>query len=222
MIDPAAVAERVQEVRSRISSAGSDPDQVRLIAVTKGFGPEAVAAAVAAGVADVGENYAQELLAKWAHSQILGAEVRWHFIGRLQTNKVRGLLGVVDCWQSVDRLTLVKELAARAGGARILVQVNVSGERQKGGCPPVEGPALVERAAALGLDVLGLMALGPDGPPEMARPGFRMLATMAGELGLRELSMGMTEDLEVAVEEGSTMIRVGRALFGPRPGRSGD
>ena len=203
-------------VRSRIADAGG-AGRVRLVAVTKGFGPEAVSAAVAAGVDDVAESYAQELLAKAAAA----APPRWHFVGRLQANKVRALAGTVALWQSVDRHRLVDELARRAPGARVLVQVDVTGEPSKGGCRPAEAPALVERAAAAGLQPTGLMAVGPLGPPEAARPGFRALAALADRLGLAERSMGMSADLEVAVQEGATMVRVGTALFGPRPPRAG-
>ena len=188
-----------------------------LVAVTKGFGPEVVAAAVAAGVEDVGESYAQELVAKAAAV----TPPRWHFVGRLQANKVRALAGTVELWQSVDRPRLVDELARRVPGAKVLVQVDVTGEPSKGGCPPGDVPALVERAAGAGLDPRGLMAVGPLGPPEEARPGFRALVGLADRLGLAERSIGMSGDLEVAVQEGATMVRVGTALFGPRPPRPG-
>jgi len=187
------------------------------VAVTKGFGPEVVAAAVAAGVEDVGESYAQELVAKAAAV----TPPRWHFVGRLQANKVRALAGTVELWQSVDRPRLVDELARRVPGAKVLVQVDVTGEPSKGGCPPGDVPALVERAAGAGLDPRGLMAVGPLGPPEEARPGFRALVGLADRLGLAERSIGMSGDLEVAVQEGATMVRVGTALFGPRPPRPG-
>jgi pyridoxal phosphate enzyme (YggS family) len=206
----------VAAVRARIAEAGG-ADRVRLVAVTKGFGPEVVAAAVAAGVDDVAESYAQELLAKAAVVDV----PRWHFVGRLQANKVRALAPTVALWQSVDRPRLVDEVARRAPGASVLVQVDVTGEPSKGGCPPAEAPALVERAAAAGLEPTGLMAVGPLGPPEAARPGFRALAALADRLGLAERSMGMSADLEVAVQEGATMVRVGTALFGPRPPRAG-
>jgi pyridoxal phosphate enzyme (YggS family) len=216
VIAPDAVAERVAAVRERIAAAGGTG--VTLVAVTKGFGPEAVAAAVAAGVEDVGESYAQELLAK---AEAVPDPPRWHFVGRLQTNKVRALAGTVATWQSVDRDALGDELARRAPGARVLVQVDVSGEPTKGGCPPAQVPALVERLAAAGLEVVGLMAVGPLGPAEAARPGFRSLTALADQLGLAQRSMGMSGDLEVAVQEGATMVRVGTALFGPRPPRTG-
>jgi pyridoxal phosphate enzyme (YggS family) len=208
------VAERVAAVRERVAGAGGE-GRVTIVAVTKGFGPDAVAAAVAAGLDDVGESYAQELLTKAGAV----APPRWHFVGRLQANKVRSLVGTVSLWQSVDRPRLVDELARRAPGARVLVQVDVSGEPSKGGCPPAEVPALVERASAAGLEPAGLMAVGPLGPPEDARPGFRAVTALADRLGLPERSMGMSADLEVAVQEGSTMVRVGTALFGQRPPR---
>lgn len=204
------VAGRLQEVRARIAAAGGDLERVRVVAVTKTFGADAVRAAVAAGLADCGESRAQELLAK--APEVDGA--RWHFVGRLQTNKVRLLAGVVSLWQSVDRPDVVDEIARRAPGARILVQVNVSAEPQKGGCEPAEVAALVSSARDSGLEVAGLMCVPAAEEP---RAGFRLLRSLADDLGLEERSMGMSGDLEVAVEEGSTMVRVGTALFGPRP-----
>jgi pyridoxal phosphate enzyme (YggS family) len=213
------VRRRVSEVRKRIASVG-DPASVRIIAVTKGFGANAVDAALRAGITDIGESYAQELVAKAAEVTRDGANI--HLIGRLQTNKVRQLTDVVDVWQTVDRATLGDEIAKRAPGAKVLLQVNVTGEPQKGGCAPHEAPHLVRRLKQSGLEVLGLMTVGIAGPPEVARPGFAMLNRLADDLGLVERSMGMTDDLEVAVEEGSTMVRIGRALFGDRPRPKGD
>ena len=209
------VAERLAVVRSRIETAGGSPDTVRVVAVTKGFGPDAVDAALAAGVTDLGESYADELVAK---SSAPGGPRRWHFLGRVQRNKVRRLAGLVSLWQGVDRVAAGREIARRAPGAAVLVQLNVSGEEQKFGCGFGDAPALVDDLRELGLDVRGLMAVGPTGPPELARPGYRRLARLAERLGLGERSMGMTDDLEVAVEEGSTIVRVGRALFGARSG----
>lgn len=227
-VDPAAVAERIAAVRRRVTAAGGDPAAVALLAVTKGFGADAPAAALAAGVADLGESYAQELVAKAAAVADLGAPAdarvgapRWHVIGRLQRNKVRSLAGLVSLWQSVDRLDLGLEIARRAPGAAVLVQLDLTGEPQKGGCPPGEAAALVARLGDEGLDVRGLMGIGPAGDPEAARPGFRRLARTADDLGLPVRSMGMSGDLEVAVQEGATMVRVGRALFGPRAPRAG-
>lgn len=207
------VALKVDEVRSRIHAAVGGRRPVRLVAVTKGFGPEVVQAVLAAGVTDIGESYAQELVAKAA--AVPGA--RWHFVGRLQSNKVRRMASLVELWQSIDRPELAAELGRRAPGARALVQVDVCGGRGRGGCDPRDTPELVDQLRQAGVDVTGLMAVGAVGPPEQARPGFRLLSELADQLHLPERSMGMSSDLEVALEEGSTMVRVGRALFGPRP-----
>jgi pyridoxal phosphate enzyme (YggS family) len=219
--DAAAAGAAVAAVRRRIAAAGGDPAAIRLVAVTKGQPVDAVRAALAAGVADVGENYAQELVAKAEAGGVDGA--RWHFIGRLQRNKVRLVAPFVALWQSVDRLSLAAEIADRAPGAAVLLQVDVTGEEQKGGCRPAFLPALLEGSRDLGLDVRGLMAVGPAGPPEAARPGFRLLRDLADRHGLEERSMGMSGDLAVAVAEGATMVRIGTALFGERPrvGRGG-
>ena len=215
MIEATTVAARLEEVRARITAAGGDVDAVTVVAVTKGFDSTAAQAAVAVGLQQVGENYAQELLAK--APEVAGAS--WHFLGRLQRNKVRSLAPVVSLWQSIDRVELADELARRAPGAAVLVQVNVSGETPKGGCAPAQAPALVDELRRRGLDVRGLMAVGPAGPVEEARRAFRALANQARTLDLHHVSMGMTDDLEVAVQEGSTMLRIGRALFGPRQPR---
>ncbi len=215
--------ERLASVRRRIEAAGGG-DQVRVLAVTKGFGADAVRAALGVGLARVGENYAQELVAKadeLAADPAPGPNPEFHFIGRLQRNKVRLLASRVAVWHAVDRPELAVEIARRAPGAAVLVQLDLSGEPQKGGCDPAHAGALVDQARELGLDVRGLMGVGPAGPPEAARAGFRGLVALADQLGLPERSIGMSADLEVAVEEGSTQVRVGRDLFGPRPPRSG-
>jgi pyridoxal phosphate enzyme (YggS family) len=210
---PASVAERLAAVRERIAGAGGT--DVQVLAVTKTFGAEAVLAAAAAGCDGIGENYAQELVAKLDGLDGLPPV---HFIGQLQTNKVRMLAGLVDVYETVDRESLAAEIAKRAPGARVLVQVRPDeAEGGKGGCAPSLVPPLVERCRALGLQVLGLMTVGPtEGGPEAARPGFRAVRALVDRLGLQVCSMGMTGDLEVAVEEGSTQVRVGSALFGPR------
>jgi uncharacterized pyridoxal phosphate-containing UPF0001 family protein len=123
---------------------------------------------------------------------------------------------VVELWQTVDRLSLVGALARRAPGARVLVQLDLAGLPGRGGCDPAEAASLVGAARTAGLQVEGLMGVGPPGDPEDARPGFRLLGALADELGLRERSIGMSADVDVAVEEGSTMVRVGTALVGPR------
>jgi PLP dependent protein len=217
--EPRVVAERLAEVRSRIASAGGK--DVRVVAVTKGFGPDAIAAAGAAGLLDIGENYAQELVAKLIavpNAETTPYRVNVHFIGRLQSNKVRLLAPLVDCFQTVDRLSLVDEIAARRPGAKIFVQVNVSDEPQKGGCLPGDAGLIVDAARHNGLVVRGLMTVGRTGSPADGAVGFTLLRRLVDQIGLLECSMGMTDDLEVAVSEGSTMVRVGSALFGSRPG----
>ena len=212
---------RVARVQERIADAGGDPERVRLLAVTKGFGPEVAVAAAEAGLVDLGENYAQELVAKAPVLARAGLSVRWHAIGRLQRNKVRMLAPVVEVWQSVDRVELGREIARRAPGARVLVQVNVSDEPQKGGCAPEATAGLVSELRDEGLQVEGLMTVGRTGGPEAARAGFALLRSLADDLELPVRSMGMSGDLEAAVAEGSTMVRIGTGLFGPRsvPGR---
>jgi hypothetical protein len=211
------VAERVTAVRARIDAAaraaGRSPGSVRLVAATKTQSVDAVRAVVAAGVADLGENRAQELAAK--APALAPLEPTWHFIGRLQRNKINQLAPWVRWWSSIDRTELVDALAARVAGARVLIEVNVAGEAQKGGCAPAEAPDLVAHARARGLEPVGLMTVAPLGGDP--RPAFATLRGLAERLGLAELSMGMSGDFEAAIGEGATIVRVGTALFGPRP-----
>lgn len=218
-----SVARNLAAVKDRIAAAGGDVERVRIVAVTKGFGVEAVEAAAAAGLADVGENYGQELLAKWNawRSRPDRAMLRWHLIGPIQRNKVRALAPAVSLWQAVDRAVAGVAVARHAPGAAALVEVNVAGDPAKAGCSPAEAPALVEHLREVGLDVRGLMTVAPAAPPAEVRPLFATLAALARRLELSELSMGMTADLDVAVEEGATIVRVGTALFGPRPSARG-
>lgn len=213
-IDAASVAANLDRVRQEIVDAGGDPEVVRVLAVTKGFGPDAANAALAAGLTALGENYAQELSDK--APQVVG-DPEWHFIGRLQSNKVKLVADLVSVWQSVDRASLVSEIAKRAPGARILVQVNATGEEQKGGCPVPDVSDLVAQASDAGLRVEGLMTVGVDGDEAATDLAFERVAGLVADLGLREASMGMTADLALAVRAGSTQVRIGRALFGPRP-----
>jgi hypothetical protein len=217
----AQVKDRLEGLRRRIAQAGGDPRRVTIVGVTKTFGPEVVRAAVAAGLGDLGENYAAELRAKAAAAAAEGLAPRWHFIGAIQRNKVRSVAPHVYLWHGVARAREGAEIARWSPGAAVLVQVNVSGEATKNGVPASEATALVASLREVGLDVRGLMGVAAQGSSDAARGGFRALADLARHLELAELSMGMTEDLEVAVQEGATMIRVGRALFGPRPSRSG-
>ena len=216
------ITRAVTEVRARIAAAargaGRDPDAVRLVAATKTVPAERVAEAVALGVTDVGENRAQELLAKAdalaAGTSTTGSDVCWHFLGRLQRNKVRSLAGTVTWWQSVDREALGVAIARHAPGAQVLIEVNLALEPQKGGCAPTDAAALADALRRLGLRVEGLMTIPPAG--DDPRRWFAELRELGGDLGVHHLSMGMTDDYEIAVQEGATMVRIGRGIFGPR------
>jgi uncharacterized pyridoxal phosphate-containing UPF0001 family protein len=169
---------------------------------------------LAAGLPDVGENYAQELVAKAAATS---GSVRWHFLGPVQRNKVSRLAPLVATWHGVDRPVVADAVAAASPGVEVFVQVNVTGEPGRPGCQPGEVDALVEHCRRRPVLLTGLMAVGPAGDLRRARDCFAWLARRARQLGLRELSMGMSDDFEVAIEEGATTLRLGRVLFGPRP-----
>jgi pyridoxal phosphate enzyme (YggS family) len=208
------LAERLERVRRQIVDAGGS--EVEVLAVTKGHPASAVLAARKVGLTAVGENYSQELVGKLADLDI--DDVAVHFIGQLQTNKVRHIVDLVDVYETVDRPALVAELAKRAPGARVLVQVNTTGEASKGGCRPADVEDLVTRAASAGLAVEGLMTVGPTtGGPEASRPGFQLVRRLCDDLGLATCSMGMTDDFVVAVQQGATRVRLGSVLFGMRP-----
>jgi len=217
------IAENLARVQERIgaacSRAGREADTVELVAVSKGQPIEAVLLAFAAGQTAFGENYAQELHEK---ADAL-TEADWHFIGALQTNKAKIVVGHAALVHTCDRLALAQELSKRASGKnltqRILLEVNVGREPQKGGALPEDLEGLC--AAVRELEALrceGLMCIPPAG--EDPRPHFRSLRELRDRLGLRELSMGMSADFEVAIEEGATIVRVGTAIFGERPRRN--
>jgi PLP dependent protein len=218
------VAARLATARSRINAMAPDPSTVRLVAVTKGFGPQAVRAALAAGVTDIGENYADELVRKADALAVTGPPTggivpHWHFLGAVQRNKVARLAPLVDWWQSVARIEEGRAIARRRPGASVLVQVDVVGGQGRNGCPPSDVADMVSTLRDENLDVAGLMTVGPYGPPEASRPVFALVRDLATRLELSQCSMGMTDDMDVALAEGSTMIRLGRALFGDRPPR---
>jgi len=207
------IAERLARVRQQIDDAGGT--DVEILAVTKGHGIAAIEAAAAVGLTAIGENYAQELVAKVSGTPL---DVAVHFIGQLQTNKVRQIVDIVDVFETVDRPSLIAEIAKRAPGAHVLIQVDTTGEPGKGGCSPADVAQLVERSLTAGLVVDGLMNVGPtEGGAEAGREGFRIVRGLCDELGLATCSMGMTDDFIVAVQEGSTRVRLGSALFGMRP-----
>jgi pyridoxal phosphate enzyme (YggS family) len=220
-----SIADNVASLRARIEAAaaraGRDPASVRLVgasAISKGVSDAAVLEALAAGVTDFGENWlqeAEERIERFA-SQVNGM-VTWHFIGHVQRNKAPGVLKAFDIIHSVDSLRLAERLSERAEHpARILLEVNVAGDASKYGFAPSEVAEAVTTIARLpNLDLAGLMTMAPQvADTEDTRPVFRTLRELAVANGLPELSMGMTEDFEVAVEEGATMVRIGRALFG--------
>jgi PLP dependent protein len=190
-----------------------------MVAVTKTFGPETARAALAAGLHRLGENYAAELVEK--AQALRDADVAWHYLGTIQTNKIGRLAPVTSVFESVTRVKEADAIAVRKPGATIFVQVDFTGRPGRNGAPPGEVEEVVERARAFGLSVEGLMTVAPM-EPEAARAAFRRVRELADDLGLVECSMGMTQDLELAVEEGSTMVRVGRALFGERPAKENE
>ena len=219
-----ALPERLTQVRAEIARWASAP--VTIVAVTKGFGPEAVRAALAAGLADVGENKVQEALKKQESFSALGdLRPRWHLIGHLQRNKAKMVAGRFAMVHSVDGWDLAQELDQRSQDPmRVLLQVNVAGEAQKSGCSLEEAPALARQIAQLEhLRLEGLMTMAPfTDDVEVQRRTFRGLRLLRDSIQKEEglwlptLSMGMSGDYATAVQEGATVIRLGTVLFGPR------
>ncbi|MDZ7374519.1 MAG: YggS family pyridoxal phosphate-dependent enzyme [candidate division KSB1 bacterium] len=225
------IARNVEQVRQRIAAAcarsGRKPEEVTIVAVSKTFPPEAIEEVVRAGIPDIGENRVQEAYAKF---QTLGRCATWHLVGHLQTNKVKRALEIFDWIHSVDSLRLAQEISRRAAQSgrdevNVLLEVNTSGEASKYGVKPEEVLSLAKEVVRLPrLRLQGLMTLAPVvEDPEDARPYFATLRQLRDELiragivdHLPHLSMGMTDDFEVAVEEGATMVRIGRAIFGER------
>ena len=225
------VKENILRIRERIAAAaaraGRDPAGVRLMGVTKTVGDDRILQAIEAGIDIIGENYVQEAKRK---IELMGKSAEWHFIGHLQTNKAKYAVRLFDMIHSVNRMSLAEELNRRAAAAgvvlRVLIEVNLGGEESKSGAPPEEAAALIRAVAQMAnLSIRGLMTMAPwYDDPEKARPCFaglralrdRIVAENIPNVDLRELSMGMTDDFEVAVEEGSTIVRIGRAIFGER------
>lgn len=228
MADVSGIRQRLEALEQRITAAceaaGRERDGVRLVGITKTHGPGHAREAVRLGVTDLGENRVAELVAK--HDRVAGA--RWHYVGRLQSNKARDVVGRVALIHSVDRGSLIDEIDKRAEEPQpVLLQVNVGDDPRKGGCDPDDLPALVAYAQARpSVAVHGLMTMPPRpdddaDPAEAARPHFARLRELRDAVGgdapqLTELSMGMTADLEAAIAEGATLVRVGTGLFGPR------
>ena len=215
------LSEVLRRVDRAARRAGRDPARITLVAVSKTATPAGLRAAYAAGQRDFGENRASDLA---EHAALLPGDARWHFIGRLQGNKVRRVRPIAGLLHSLDRADLAGYWLKGPGlPPPVLVQVNIAAEPQKAGVDPADAGALVAAAEGMGLEVRGLMAIPPVlASPEEVRPHFAALAALRADLArdhpaLTELSMGMTDDFEAAVEEGATLLRVGRAIFGPFP-----
>lgn len=215
-------------IQSAAAAAGRAGGGIRLVAVSKTFPSEAIRQAIAAGVSDIGENYIQEARDKFEALQ--GTAVKWHFIGRLQTNKAKQAVRMFDLIHTLDSYKLALELDRCARRLHkiqpVLIQVNMAGEATKAGVAPEEALPLVRQAAALeNIAVKGLMTMPPYfNAPERVRPFFGALRQLRdrirheeiANIGMEELSMGMTGDFEAAVAEGATLVRIGTAVFGER------
>ncbi len=217
----AAVVKRVADAAAR---AGRDAGEITIVVVAKTFPIDAIERALEAGATDIGENRAQELRDK---ARMLANRVRWHFVGPLQTNKVRYVVGTAHLIHAVDRFGLAEAIGRRARAVgtdqQVLLEVNISGEASKHGIEPTAAVALAERVSAIdGVSVAGLMTIPPlPRTSEDSRPYYRHLTSLRERVArvaptAKELSMGMTRDFEVAIEEGATLVRVGEAIFGPR------
>ncbi len=231
-VDYAGIVSRLDGVRQRIGAAAKrarrEPGGVKLVVVTKDVGSDRAAAALDAGAFDLGENRAQELAAKMEALDRRAVKPRWHFIGTLQRNKVKTVVGAVELIHSIDSVPLGLAVAARAQELRItqaaLLEVNTSGEPTKHGFDPAAAAdALGALGGVPGLRIRGLMTIAPAGAAAVARGAFAALRELRDDLGgslyggdLQELSMGMTSDFEEAIEEGATIVRVGTAIFGAR------
>ncbi len=215
MINPAQVAENYERVRSEIVAvAGAErAATIRIVAVTKTHGIEAAIAAAECGCDAVGENYAQEVVSKFAVVKPLPL----HFIGHVQSNKVRSLAPIIDVWQTVDSAGLAREIAKRVPGSQVMLQVNISGEGSKSGCAPSEVEDLLALCIDLGVNASGLMTIAPLGAGSVATgQWFKSLRLLADTLGLADCAMGMSSDFTIAVAEGATVLRLGTVLFGAR------
>ena len=216
-------ADRIADVRARIRAAcdraGRTPADVTLVAVSKTHDARTVEVVYRAGVTDFGENRIQEATPKILELRERSVTPTWHLVGHLQRNKAGAAVRMFDLIHSVDSERLAREIASRTeDSVRVLLEVNVSGEATKHGVAPDEAAALAERLGAMHhVDLVGLMTVAPQvAEPGLARPFFRQLRELRDAIGLTHLSMGMTDDFEVAIEEGATIVRIGRAIFGAR------
>ncbi|MDY6892620.1 MAG: YggS family pyridoxal phosphate-dependent enzyme [Chloroflexota bacterium] len=217
------IEQNIQNVNQRISRAcdraGRSPDEVTLIAVTKTVDVPAIEAAFAAGIRNFGENRVQEAIPKIEQLGSLRDKLTWHMIGHLQTNKAKTAADIFDIIHSIDTIKLAEILSERSQKKLpVLIEVNVSAETTKHGLLLPGVAEIVKQIGRLpNLEIEGLMTIAPwESDAEVVRPVFRQLRRLRDSLGLKHLSMGMTDDFEVAIEEGATLVRVGRAIFGER------
>ena len=217
------IRDNVRQLEKRIAvaaeRAGRSPTEITVIAVTKTVEPGLIQKAFEAGVRHFGENRVQEAMSKIGQLPTLEPSPTWHMVGHLQTNKAKPAVRLFDIIHSVDSVRLAEVISRNTErDVPILVQVDVSGETSKSGFPAAEVGSAVEQIASLPhLEIKGLMTIAPlTSDPEEVRPIFRQLRLLRDSLGLKHLSMGMTDDFEVAIEEGATMVRIGRAIFGER------
>ena len=218
-----SISQNLLDVERRVAQAaqraGRSPGEITIVAVTKGLTAQAIEAALEAGIRHIGENRVQEAREKKARLSTLQMCPTWHMVGHLQTNKVKTAVEIFDIIHSIDSLRLAEALSGRTRNTiPVLLQVNISKEEPKSGFPEAELPRAVEKITLLPrLEVKGLMTIAPlVRDPEEVRPVFRRLRELGDSLRLKHLSMGMSDDFEVAVEEGATMVRIGRAIFGKR------
>jgi pyridoxal phosphate enzyme (YggS family) len=225
------IAANINKIKERINTAAArcqrNPDSIKLLAVTKTVSPAIISKAIAAGLTEFGENYVQEAKEKIT---LMEKNIKWHMIGHLQTNKAKYAVNLFDYIHSVDRIELAKEIDKKAGQIgrkiNILIEINVSGEKTKNGIAPADAINLIKDISLLeNISVRGLMTMAPySDNPENSRPYFSELGNLqktiinVGISGIQmdELSMGMTDDFEIAIEERATIVRIGRAIFGER------
>ena len=205
------IKERLQEINKIIDAKAQNP--VTLIGVTKGFTHEEVNIASELGIKNFGENYAQELLTK---NPLVDPEISWHYIGQLQSNKIRKISHLVDVWHSVTSLKLAREIHKRNDQAQILLQVSLMGPSNSKGFEVEQLPQLISELRDMNIDISGLMTMGVPGDKVATRVVFKELRKLADTFELPECSMGMSGDFEIALESGASMIRVGSAIFGNR------
>lgn len=227
------IKQNLQDIQKKISEAclrsGRDVSEITLIAVSKTFPPDKIRMVLNEGIVDIGESYVQELTGKY--NELRDEQIRWHYVGPLQRNKVKYLVDFVHLIHSVENLRVCQEIEKRSSridrDIEVLIEVNTSGESQKHGIDPAEAPEMFKEIGVFDhVHVRGLMTMAPFvDDPEEARPSFKILRDLrtrlldegVPEIQVKHLSMGMSNDFEVAIEEGATMVRIGSSIFGERP-----